>query len=151
MVRHPVGLLRRIHPLQRLKERHHVRGVVTGCGHDLRSAHVRLRLQIAAVSQENGIQADAANGIDDLRGPLPDVPAEDPAEDADAGLGQVGFRGLMRAVTQGHVRNLVRHDCCHFAFIARLIEHAAVDVHESAIKVVIADNHAILAYSDERR
>jgi len=62
------------------------------------------------------------------------VPAEDPAEDADAGLREIGLGGLMRAVTQRNMRNLVCDDTRQLAFIARGVDHTAIDVHEAARK-----------------
>ncbi len=40
----------------------------------------------------------------------------------------------MRAVAQGHVRDLVRQHARHLPLVARLLEHPAVDVDESARK-----------------
>ena len=57
---------------------------------------------------------------------------EDAAENADAGLGEVGLRRLMRAVAQRDVRDLVREHAGDFAFVARVVEHTAIDVNESA-------------------
>ena len=74
-----------------MEEVNHVLRRVTTRGEDLRPAHVRLRLEVAAVLQKQCIETNAADRIEDLRRIPADLSAEDSAEDAEAGLGGVGF------------------------------------------------------------
>src|SRR5205085_3094105 len=111
---------------QRFEEIHHVSGRIPGRGEDLRAAHVRLRLDVAAVLQEECVEADSADRVDDLRGSLPDFAAEDSAENADARLREIRLRGLMRPMPQRDVRDLVSEHTRHFALVARVVEYAAI-------------------------
>src|SRR5207245_3380842 len=71
---------------------------------------------------------------DNLNSLLTDASADDPAYDADARLGQIGLLRLMGAVTQSDVRDLVRQHARQLPFVARVVEHSAVDENEPARK-----------------
>ena len=115
-----------------VEEAHHVRGRVAARGEDLRAADVRLRLELAAELQEQRVQADAADGVQDLRGVVADLAAEETAEDLQAGLGGVGLRGLVRSVTERGVRDLVREHARDLTFVPRVLDDAAVEIDVAA-------------------
>ena len=132
MVREEVRLLRWIDALERLEEVDHIDRRVARRGEDLRSPNVRLRLDVAAVLQEQRIETETTDRIDDLRRSRTDFSAEKSAENTDAGLCEVGLRRLMCPVPQRDMGNLVRHDAGDFALIACIVENAAIDVDEPA-------------------
>jgi hypothetical protein len=97
---------------ERVEEVDHVLRVVPGTRHRLRAVDVRLLLVGAGKLQEERVQAEPADRADHLARPAVVVlPADDAAEEAQAGLAQVSLGRLVRPVPQRHVRHLVREHC----------------------------------------
>ena len=84
----------------------HGHGVVPGSGHDLRSDLVGLVLGVATELEEGHVQPQAADRVHDLRR-VAAVLAQQPAQYPEPGLAQIGLRGLVGPVAQGHVGHLV--------------------------------------------
>src|SRR5207253_8182356 len=78
---------------QRVEETDHVRRGVAAGGQDLCPADVRLRFQVAAELEEQRVEPDTADGVQDLRGVVADLPAEEAAEDLRSEERRVGKGG----------------------------------------------------------
>ena len=113
------------------EEVRHGHGVVPGSGHDLRSDLVGLVLGVAAELQEDRVQPQAADRVHDLRRVATVLPQE-PAEYPEAGLAEIGLRGLVGPVAQGHVGHLVGQHAGQLRLASRRLEQAAVHVHRAA-------------------
>jgi hypothetical protein len=118
---------------QHLEEVGHGLGVVPGPRHHLRSELVGLELVFTAELEERRVQPDAADGAQDLRGVAAVLP-EQPAQDAEAGLAEIGLRGLVGSVTQGHVGHLVGQHADQLRLVSRRLDQPAVHVHRAARK-----------------
>src|SRR4030095_3433260 len=84
---------------EELEEVGHGHGVVPRSGHALRSELVGLVLGVAAELQEYRVQPQAADRVHDLRRVATVLPQE-PAQYPEAGLAEIGLRGLVGPVAQ---------------------------------------------------
>ena len=126
--------LARITTLLAAEDREEVRhghGVVPGSGHDLRSDLVGLVFGVTAELEEDRVQPQAADRVHDLRR-VAAVLAEQPAQYPEAGLAEIGLRGLVGPVAQRHVRHLVGQHAGQLRLASRRLEQAAVHVHRAA-------------------
>ena len=92
-------------------------------------------LVVAAELQEDRVQAEPADGLEDLAARPSVAPAaEEAAQDSEAGLRGIRLRGLVRSVTQRDVRDLVGEDARELALVSSGLEEPAVDVEEATGK-----------------
>ena len=106
--------------------------IVAGPRHDLCAKQIRLSLEVAAVSQEQGAQSELAALCDCRSGCATDDRAAHDAGDLTQlqprilRLGRVGC-----SMSKQHMGELVRHDTDDLAFGRRGVEHATVHEHRS--------------------
>ena len=131
MAAQPLGSAVAALTFDRLEHGGHGARIVARSRHQLRAEQIRFALEFAAVLQE--VRAESQlRGVGD-RGTL--AATHDRAEHLAgerAKLKLLAFRRLHRAVTQDHVRQLVRHDPGNFPFRARRLNHAAIQEHRPA-------------------
>jgi hypothetical protein len=128
---HPLGAAAAAFLFDRLEHVGHLTRVVSRTGQNLRAEDVGLPLVLAAVLHQletgahlrAGRQHLAEAAAEDRAGNLADRRADRPL----LARGRLGG-----AVTQRHVRNLVRHHAGHLGFRLRLLDHAAIEEHRSA-------------------
>src|SRR5262245_37435509 len=118
--------------LEGFEEVGHVARVVSGFDHDPRAFQIGLFFGGAPVFQKEYVRAKPSDGADGLAQiGIFAGPGKGP-QNTQPRLRQSRFRRLIRAVTQGYVRDLMRHDAGQFALVAGGRDRAGVDEQKSS-------------------
>src|SRR5262245_37945330 len=118
--------------LKRVKEVSHVARVVSGFGHNPRSFKIGLFFGGAPVFQKEHVRAEPADGLYGLAQIGIIAAPRNAPQNTQPRLRQSRFRRLIGAMTQGYVRNLVRHHARQFALVAGGRNRAGVNEQISA-------------------
>jgi hypothetical protein len=105
--------------------------IVTGIVEDLRAHDIRLGFGTSRIFQEHAARGE----LPGARGKRAGCSAEDAArgtKNSGAECGVLGFGGLVGAVAQGHVGELVSHDRGELGFVIGGFDGASIDENEPA-------------------